>query len=190
MRSRSPSATGSASPSGSNRSPAAAARSRPRPRSATWPAIAVHADRVTGYKLSGPRPLPASARPVTCVSCADPGTRTTSRSSVPFPWALKDQVDATSGAFNHLTAGRIWTHEEIRAFGRNQVSETIRRLVRSRRRCATTAIPTSRSSECRPGASGARHLPGRDERDGTRSGFGRWGAIRPSSCSGCRRGGR
>jgi len=35
--------------------------------------------------------------------------------------ALKDQVDATSGAFNHPTAGCSWTLEEIRAFGRNQV---------------------------------------------------------------------
>ena len=47
----------------------------------------VHADRVTGDSASGRRRLPRSARPVTCVWCAAPGTSATWRSSAPFHWA-------------------------------------------------------------------------------------------------------
>ena len=104
---RSPSSTASASGSPSSRSRARAARRAPRPRSATSPAGASPPTGRPATRWCAPSPTPPRCRAATCSWSEAPGTGTSSTSMSPSrSGGAKDQVDATSAAFNLLTLRR------------------------------------------------------------------------------------
>ena len=88
-------------------------------RFVTWPATPYMPTGSPATSASGRLRQRRSARPVTCVWCAGPGTSATWRSSAPFRLgSFADQVDASSGAFNKLARGCWPTPEQMAAYAR------------------------------------------------------------------------
>lgn len=79
----------------------------------------VHSDRVTGDKVSRAEPFAAQAEAGNVKLLRGPWNQAYLEELCAFPLAgFKDQVDASSGAFNNLARGCSWTPEEIEAYGR------------------------------------------------------------------------
>jgi predicted phage terminase large subunit-like protein len=81
--------------------------------------FSVRADRVTGDKVSRAGPFAAQAEAGNVKLVRGVWNQDYLEELCAFPLAaLKDQVDASSGAFNKLARGCSWTPEEIEAYGR------------------------------------------------------------------------
>jgi predicted phage terminase large subunit-like protein len=79
----------------------------------------VRLDRVTGSKIERAAPFAAQAEAGNVRVVRGPWNQDYLEELCAFPLGvLKDQVDASSGAFNKLARGWSWTPEEIEAYGR------------------------------------------------------------------------
>ena len=77
----------------------------------------VHAETVSGDKVTRARPLSAQCEAGNVFVVRGPWNHEYLWELCSFPAGLKDQVDASSGAFNKLSRGNQWTAEDIAAYG-------------------------------------------------------------------------
>ena len=81
--------------------------------------FSVHADRVTGDKCERAAPLTAQCEAGNVRLLRGPWNQRYLEELCAFPLgSFADQVDASSGAFNKLARGTLWTHEQMAAYAR------------------------------------------------------------------------